>query len=108
MRPCNQCRKPVENRVMICEACKAYNAEHGLSPPKTIHANTEGDLEPPAVEPEYDRSLKQVANVLYVVVMLIGALLGLALFGGFQSFLIGGILGLVLCAAFLRTVFMGA
>ena len=108
MRPCNQCRKPVENRVMICEECKSYNAEHGLSAPKTIHANTEGDLEPPAVEPEYDRSLNQVANVLYVVMMLIGALMGLAIFGGFKSFLIGGFIGMVLCAIFFRMVFLGA
>ncbi len=107
MRPCNQCRKPVENRVMICDDCKAYNLEFGLAPKKTIQANTEGDLEPPAVEPNYDRSLGQIANAFYVVLVLLGALIGVVALGGFKGFVVGGIVGFVICVLFLRMVFLG-
>jgi len=107
MRPCNQCRKPVENRVMICDQCKAYNEAHGLKPPKTIRANTEDDVEAPDVEPVYDRSLTQILSAFYLVIMLLGALIGVLIYGGVFGFIAGGVIGLIICGGFLRIVFMG-
>ena len=30
MRPCDQCRKPIENARKLCLACEEYNRKHGL------------------------------------------------------------------------------
>ena len=106
MRPCNQCRQPVENEVLICPRCEEYNAKHNLQPPKPLKANPAEDLEGGATNSS-DRSLGQVANVFYMITVLLGALIGLAVFGTFQAFIIGGLIGLVGCGVFLRMVFAG-
>lgn len=107
MRPCNQCRQPVENGVYICQQCEQYNVQNDLQPPQPIQANPADDLEAGS-ENSYDGTLRQVSNAFYLILGLLGALIGLAVFGSFQSFIIGGLIGLVACAVFLRVVFAGA
>ena len=106
MRPCNQCRQTVENGVFICSQCEDYNAKHNLEPPQPVKANPADDLEggPNRIA---DSSVAQVVSAFYAVTGLLGALVGLVLFGTFQSFLIGGLIGLVGCVIFLRIVFAG-
>lgn len=106
MRPCKQCRQPVENAVFICPQCEEYNAKHNLEPPQPVQANPADDLEGRSGKIT-DGSLGQVANAFYLVTILLGALVGLALFGTIQSFIIGGLIGLVGCGIFLRMVFAG-
>ena len=36
MRPCNQCRQPIENAALLCEACEQYNAEHEIEAKPTV------------------------------------------------------------------------
>ena len=106
MRPCNQCRQTVENGVFICKQCEEYNAKHNLDPPRPVQANPAEDLEAGSGN-LLDRSLGQVAYAFYLVTVLLAALVGLAIFGTFQSFIIGGLIGLVGCGIFLRLVFSG-
>lgn len=106
MRPCNQCRQPVENGVFVCSRCEEYNAEHNLESPQPVQANLADDLEG-GPNKKSDRSLGQVANAFYLVTVLFSALVGLAIFGTVQSFIIGGLIGLIGCGIFLRMVFAG-
>ena len=107
MRPCNQCRQPVENEVFVCPQCEEYNRKHNLESPKPVQANPADDLEGGGHGKISDGSLGHVANAFYLVTVLLGAFVGLAIFGTFQSFIIGGLIGLVGCGIFLRMVFAG-
>ena len=104
MRPCNQCRRPVENDVFLCEQCAKYNEEHGVEAPKTMRAFM-GDVEPPPVDPNLDGSVTQLATFFYCVVGLLFGLLGFALFG-IQGLVIGGLVGTFLGMGLLRMLIM--
>ena len=107
MRPCKQCRQPVENGVYICPQCVQYNTQNDLQPPQPIRANPADDLESGTASP-HDSSLGQVTKAFFLIIGLLGAMIGLAVFGSLQSFIIGGLIGLAGCAIFLRIVLVGA
>ena len=107
MRPCNQCRQAVENEVLICPKCEEYNRKHNLQPPRPVQANPADDLEGGGPGKISDGSLGQVASAFYLVTILLGAFVGLAIFGTFQAFFVGGLIGLLGCGIFLRMVFAG-
>ena len=94
MRPCNQCRQPVENSVTICEQCKKWNASHSQdqseAPGDTSHesANRKSDI-------YADYSYALMMGVFSLVITALFALIGMAIYG-FDGFVIGGSIGLVL------------
>ena len=99
MRPCNQCKQPVENEVFICEKCEAYNEQHGYETPKPLQAFT-GDLHSNANLP-HDDSMD-----LFMWLFLGSIGLGCALFGylagGFSGFFIAGITAVLISKLFIR------
>ena len=97
MRPCNQCRRPVENDVFICEVCREYNETHGTEPPPQPVGMAD---ELPDVPTERDFSYTAMVLFFNVLLIAIGALLGLALFGP-GGVMPGGVIGLFLGAGFL-------
>ena len=99
MRPCIQCKKPVENKVFICGKCEAYNEEHGYESPQPPQAYT-GQLHSNADMP-HDETMDLF---MWLFLGCIG--LGAALFGyvaaGFSGFLIAGAMAVLISKLFIR------
>jgi hypothetical protein len=94
MRPCNQCRQPVENNVLICDDCKRWveqeNGDHPRLDPATESQPTDvsgGDM-------LVDHSYSILMVVFSCIVTALFALVGLAV-NDWTGFLIGGGIGLV-------------
>ena len=102
MRPCNQCRKPVDNSVFICEKCKAYNEEHGIEAPKSIKAFS-GSAGPPSTSPESATSLIHMGLAFQGIVSLLCGLFCYLVFD-WTGFLVGALLGIIVGFTTLRLI----
>lgn len=92
MRPCNQCRKPIENRRLICRECEQRNRDDG-NPYKAsvgLHVN---DNASPNDEKVVDHSFNILMLAFDGVIAALGAMMGLAVYG-WTGFFIGGAVGL--------------
>jgi hypothetical protein len=90
MRPCNQCRQPIENRRLICEECERRNEDEGN--PYKASVGIRVDNQMPSDEPVIDHSFNILMLAFDGVIAALGAMLGLATFG-WTGFLIGGAIG---------------
>ena len=107
MRPCNQCRKPVENDVFICKACEAFNEERGIEPPTEMGAY-QGDPNPENfAQMKPANRFVVLPNAFSIILFLIGALTGLLYFETFGAFLIGGLVSLIGGTLGFRLLVMG-
>ena len=87
MRPCDQCRQPVENHQRICGECEQYNREHGLEPPPPISARPH---DPNQLAPvPLDASVNLLTLGMGVTALILAGLIGLAL-GSLKVAIIGG------------------
>ena len=104
MRPCNLCRKPVENGDMLCASCSSIEDERLADEAKKIRA-TEPENRVEDSELLADYSYAIVMAVFCVVVTGIFALVGAAIHGssGFiWGCFIGGILGSIVFSVAVR------
>ena len=78
MRPCNQCRQPVENAAEICQACEEYNAEHELAAKPTVSLTPvdTNDLPPVPYDSTINVMLLSTGLCFSLMGMLIGVLCG--------------------------------
>lgn len=94
MRPCNLCRKPIENGDMLCQECSSIEVDRLADEAKKIqvtqpeHKVEEGEL-------IADYSYAILMGIFCVVVTGIFALVG-ATINGSQGFLWGSLLGVLL------------
>ncbi|MCP4477362.1 MAG: hypothetical protein GY880_15595 [Planctomycetaceae bacterium] len=104
MRPCNLCRKPVENGEMLCGNCSSIEVERLADEAKKIRlTQPEHNVEESELLADYSYAI--VMAVFCVVVTGIFALVGAAINGspGFLwGCLIGGILGTVVFSVAIR------
>lgn len=91
MRPCNQCRQPIENKDLICARCEALNLERGVKPKPHVGINCENESHSPNPR---DYSLNTLAILMGATAMLMCALGGLAL-ADLRGFVTGGAVGLL-------------
>ena len=94
MRPCNRCRQPVENNVLICEPCKRWIEQENES-----SGESEGQAESPLVDVSggdlsIDHSYSILMGLFIVIMTALLALVGLAVHD-WIGFLIGGGVGVV-------------
>ena len=94
MRPCNQCRRPIENRRLICSQCEKRNRDEG-NPYKASVGLRIDDHESRREEKYVDHSFNILMLAFDAVIATLGALVGLALFG-WTGLLIGGTTGLLI------------
>lgn len=94
MRPCNQCRRPVENNVVICDACKDWNAAQRTdSGNKQDELGSEqGGFDRNEVQGDYSYAILMGAFSLVITGLF--ALIGMLIYG-FDGFMAGGAVGLV-------------
>ncbi len=91
MRPCNQCRQPVENDITICDECRQWNEVHpeddlsGLKPPLETPLESES-------KPIADHSYAILMGTFSLVITALFALIGLEV-DGLEGFMIGGSIG---------------
>ena len=78
MRPCNQCRKPIENRAQLCEACEQYNAEHKIEAKPTVSLTPvdTNDLAPVPYDSTVNVMLLSTGICFSLMGLLIGVLCG--------------------------------
>ncbi len=88
MRPCNQCRQPVENSVLICEECARFNAEQG------IPAESNEPFAPQDEELAMDHSYSILMGAFSCIITALCALVGLAIYN-WSGLLVGGAIGLL-------------
>lgn len=93
MRPCNQCRHPIENRRLICEQCEQRNLDEGNPYKASIGLHSESKKNQDD-ERYVDHSFNILLLAFDAVIAALGALLGLATFG-WTGFFIGGAVGLI-------------
>ncbi len=92
MRPCNQCRTPIENAQLICKECKRRNEEAGVVYDGSPRIQTElGDHEQPK---EGDSSYTLLMMTFYFVITALCGLIGLLAFGK-EGFYTGICFGLI-------------
>ena len=92
MRPCNQCRRPVENNVTICDECKQWNAsnvEDESDAESRLAASSDGDSIPHA-----DYSYALLMGLFSLVITALFSLIGLVV-GGSYGLVVGGSIGVV-------------
>ena len=96
MRPCNLCRKPIENGDMLCEICSSIEVQRLADEARKIqitqpsHKVEEGEL-------LADYSYSIIMAIFCLVVTGVFALVG-ATINGSQGFLWGSLLGVILGA----------
>ena len=96
MRPCNLCRKPIENGDMLCEICSSIEVQRLADEARKIqiaqpsHKVEEGEL-------LADYSYAIIMAIFCLVVTGVFALVG-ATINGSQGFLWGSLLGVILGA----------
>jgi hypothetical protein len=94
MRPCNQCRQPIENRRLICEQCEQKNLDEGNPYRASVGLHTgENDL-PDEEEDIVDHSFNILLLTFDAIIAALGAMLGLASYG-WAGFFVGGAAGLL-------------
>lgn len=78
MRPCNQCRKPIENGAQICVACETYNAEHQIESKPTVSLTPvdTNDLAPVPYDSTVNVMLLSTGLCFGLMGLLIGVLCG--------------------------------
>ena len=84
MRPCNQCRKPIENRAQLCEACEQYNAEHEIEAKPTVSLTPvdTNDLAPVPYDSTVNVMLLSTGLCFGLMGLLIGVLCGSVFYAG--------------------------
>lgn len=94
MRPCNQCRQPVENSVRICDDCRQWNQsqleKESAQPGSNYPESSEHD---PGTYSDYSYAI--LMGTFSLVITALFALIGLAIHG-FDGFVIGGSAGLII------------
>jgi hypothetical protein len=95
MRPCNQCRQPIENSLQLCDECEQYNRDHGVEakPPVSMSPFDPNDLKPVPL----DASLNVMLLMLGFCCACLGLLIGM-LFGNLTYALVGFVVGWVAAA----------
>jgi hypothetical protein len=97
MRPCNQCGRPVENSIHICQSCEAFNEENGYEPPPTVGLQSElPDIGPQKKDYSYTL-LMLTFNLLLVA---IGALIGFSV-ADMSGVLVGAAIGMIAGGTFM-------
>ena len=78
MRPCNQCRKPIENGAQLCEVCEQYNAEHEIKAKRTVSLTPvdPNDLAPVPYDSTVNVMLLSTGLCFGLMGLLIGVLCG--------------------------------
>ena len=100
MRPCSQCKRPVENSVHVCADCEAYNREHGLEPPRRVATNTE--VEDDSNQPAFrDLGMDVMSMAFYLSAAVICALVGY-LINTWAGLAIGGMIGFLVGISAIR------
>ena len=96
MRPCNQCRQPVENDVEICEQCDRWNVTH---PDSTTSPSKRAPipLQPDENDFYADHSYGILMGIFCAIVAALFALVGLTV-NGLGGFAIGCTAGIILGA----------
>ena len=90
MRPCNQCGHPVENNILVCADCKAWNEVN--APAEQIN-----DDKPPSSDFYADHSYAILMGIFCLIITALFALVGLAV-NHTPGFLIGGAAGILIGA----------
>ena len=93
MRPCNQCRQPVENNVTICDECKQWNSSHA----QDDSSGSESNLQASSVNNKNahaDYSYAILMGIFSLVITALFALIGFAV-GEFYGFFVGALIGIV-------------
>ena len=92
MRPCNQCGHPVENNILVCKECKAWNEAN--APTESV----ENDPPSPSNDFYADNSYAILMGIFCLIIAALFALVGLAV-NDTPGFLIGGAAGVLIGAA---------
>lgn len=92
MRPCNQCRQPVENSVAICDDCRLWNATH--SEHQSGAKSNRKDATKENANPQADYSYAILMGAFSMVITALFALIGMAIYG-IDGFVVGGSIGLI-------------
>ena len=91
MRPCNLCRKPIENGDMLCEQCSTIEIKRLADDAKKIRATQPAhNVEEGEILADYSYAI--IMAIFCVIVTGIFALVG-AVINGSQGFLWGSLLG---------------
>ena len=92
MRPCNQCRKPIENAREICEQCEEKNRAQGIKhKPSVSIAPIDSTNRKPV---PWDQSINMVVlSLLFCAIVVMGGT-GFLL-DGIRGLIIGGLLALL-------------
>ncbi len=91
MRPCNQCGHPVENSILVCDDCKAWNAANAPEESTTEDApDNSNDF-------YADHSYTILMGIFCLIITALFALVGLAV-NDTPGFLIGGVAGILVGA----------
>ena len=94
MRPCNQCRQPVENDVLICEQCKRWIETEGGDNPGFDGKSELSSADPSGGDLLVDHSHSILMGLFSCIMTALLALTGLAVHD-WIGFLIGGGIGVV-------------
>ena len=78
MRPCNQCRKPIENGAELCGTCEQYNNEHEIAAKRTVSLTPvdTNDLTPVPYDSTVNVMLLSTGFCFGLMGLLIGVLCG--------------------------------
>lgn len=78
MRPCNQCRKPIENAQQLCDACQDYNRQHGVEakPPVSMSPFDPNDMKPVPLDASLNVMLLMMGFCCAGIGLLVGVLCG--------------------------------
>lgn len=92
MRPCNQCRQPIENNLQLCEACQDYNKERGIKAKPSVSIKP---FDPSTQKPvPFDQTINTIMISFMVCSVVFFGLLGWQLYG-VRGFVAGVALGVL-------------
>jgi hypothetical protein len=95
MRPCNQCRQPIENKLQLCAACEEYNRQHKLQPKPSVSMTPVDTSNLKPVPP--DATINVLLWALGLCFGTLGLLVGI-LFGSVKAAFIGMAIGWAVAA----------
>jgi hypothetical protein len=101
MRPCNQCRRPVENAQLLCDQCAASNRERGVQCKPSVSMNAFDSSKKSRIR--WDQRVNPMLAGFAISTLTFLGLLGYV-FGGASGALIGALLSLFLIIPFSLTM----